>query len=74
MTLAIIFPHLSPDAGKALIIAGATAGIGGLYYMIVIPGMAAGMLRRSGTRCAMARFLALATLLAAAAGAFVVFG
>ncbi|MCX7258513.1 MAG: hypothetical protein NTZ64_17850 [Polaromonas sp.] len=68
--LAVAIPHLSSALRKGLLVLGTLVWIGGLYYMIVIPGWQPG--RRSGGRAwRLGLFLLLAGLFSLAVGAYV---
>lgn len=68
--LALALPHLSIALRKGLLVLGALVWLGGLYYMIVIPGWQPG--RRSGGRAwRLALFLLVAGLSSLAVGAYV---
>ena len=68
--LAVLIPHLSIALRKGLLVLGTLVWLGGLYYMIVIPGWQPG-------RCSYSRawrlglFLLLAGLFSFAVGAYV---
>lgn len=68
--LALALPHLSIALRKGLLVLGALVWLGGLYYMIVIPGWQPG--RRSGGRAwRLGLFLLVAGLSSLAVGAYV---
>lgn len=69
--LAIAIPNLPSALGKGLLVVGTLVWIGGLYYMIVIPGWQPG--NRSSLRRVwkLSLFLVLAGLLSFAVGAYV---
>lgn len=69
--LAIAIPHFPIALGKGLLVLGALVWIGGLYYMIVIPGWQPGRRSYGGRAWRLGLFLLLAGLLSFAAGAYV---
>lgn len=69
--LAVAIPHLSSALRKGLLVLGALVWIGGLYYMIVIPGWQPGRRSYGGRAWRLGLFLLLAGLFSFAVGAYV---
>ena len=76
MLLVIVVPLLPVVFGKALVVVGAVVWIGGLYYMIVIPGLRPGHENPSRWRqlWRLTMFLGIAGLLSFVVGAYVLKG
>jgi hypothetical protein len=71
MALAIVVPKLPGLPGKVLVAAGALVWIGGLFYMIVMPGWQPGNAPRLRRPWSLLVFLGLALLIGLAAGAMI---
>jgi hypothetical protein len=72
--LALALPRLPAVFAKILVVVVTLVWIGGLYYMIVIPGWRPGNPSRISRVWRLTQFLVLAGLLSFAAGAYVVAG
>lgn len=72
--LSILVPKLPVVIGKILMVAGLLAWIGGLYYVIVVPGWRQGSSPRIARFWWLAIFLVVSGLLIFVVGAYVVRG
>lgn len=72
LVLSILVPKLPIVIGKIVVVAGALAWIGGLYYMIVVPGWRPGSSPRMGRFWRLAVFFVVSGLLIFGVGAYVV--
>jgi hypothetical protein len=71
VSLMIVLPMVSAIAGKALVIVAALIGIGGLYYMFVVPGWLPGQEPYSRSLWGKVAFVAAAVAIVAAAVRYV---
>jgi hypothetical protein len=69
--LAVLIPHLSIALRKGLLVLGTLVWLGGLYYMIVIPGWQPGERSDAGRAWRLGLFVLLAGLCSFGVGAYV---
>jgi hypothetical protein len=69
--LAVLIPHLSIALRKGLLVLGALVWLGGLYYMIVIPGWQPGRCSYGGRAWRLGLFVLLAGLCSFGVGTYV---